>query len=377
VSIEVPDTAVERLHRLLADRHCRGDGLVGPDPGIRLNYRVGRFVKSYLRGVPWRDDLYYVQAQAYWTLANWRLSDLTGDDDARDLAIACARGVLVRQRADGGWDYPNPEWRGRVANAEGSWAAIGLAETYRHTGDRAFADGALRWHRFLDKEVGYVAADGGLAVNYFAGRTGPPVPNNSAFVLRLLAELADALHDERLLAPAPALIGFLGAAQRPSGELPYQIGVDGGAVRPHFQCPQYNAFQCLDLIRYRTLTADDHVTPIIERLLDFLRGAVEPDGEIPYACDRRFPRVTYHKSVTAAALKEGARLGADGCDEAADRIIRALLPLQRQDGGFPHSFRDYGVLSDRRSYPRALAMILDHLLVFDPRPRPALGTVVR
>jgi hypothetical protein len=376
MTAHVPDTAIGRLHRLLVDRHWRGDGLVGPDCGIRLNYRVGRFVKSYLPTVPWRDDLYYLQAQAYWTLANWRLYDLTGHDHARALATACARGMLIRQRADGGWDYPNPEWRGRVATAEGSWAAIGLAETYRRTADHRFVEGALRWHRFLDEDIGYVAAHGGLAVNYFAGRAGPPVPNNSAFVLRLLAELSHALADERFLAPAPAVISFLGAAQRPSGELPYQLGMDGGPVRPHFQCPQYNAFQCLDLTRYRVLTGDDAVTPIIGRLLDFLHGAVEADGSVPYACNQRHPRVTYHRAAVAAALKAGSRAGEDRYADAADRVIRALLPLQRHDGGFPHSLHDYGVLSDRRTYPRSLAMILDHLLVFDHRPRPTLGAVL-
>src|SRR5688572_25796960 len=124
-SADVPNAALA-LHGLLLNRYWHGGGLVGPDCGIRFNYRVGRFVKSYLRALPWRDSLYYLQTQAYWTLANWRLSELMNDERLQRVAVASARGMLARQRADGAWDYPNPEWHGRVANAEGSWAAIGL-----------------------------------------------------------------------------------------------------------------------------------------------------------------------------------------------------------------------------------------------------------
>jgi hypothetical protein len=363
VSAPESTSAAMVLHDFMIERHWRGSGLVGPDPGVRLNYRVGRFVKSYLPGLPWRDDLYYLQAQAYWTLANWRLAEFTGSERSGEVATACARGMLERQRPDGAWDYPNREWHGRVANAEGSWAAIGLTETYRRTGEAAFADGALGWHRFLEREVGFVAARGGLAVNYFARRDGPPVPNNSAFVLRLLAELADVTGSDRFLARSPALLGFLAEAQRPSGELPYQLGTDGGSVRPHFQCTQYNAFQCLDLISYDRLTERGDARPIVEGLLRFLRGTVDGDGGLRFACDRRAPLVTYHAAAVAAALQEGARLGEPGCADAAASTLRALLALQRADGGFPHSRQNYGVLRDRRSYPRNLAMILHHLLL--------------
>ncbi len=34
------------LHRYMVGRHWTGHALVGPDPGIRFNYRIGRFVKS-------------------------------------------------------------------------------------------------------------------------------------------------------------------------------------------------------------------------------------------------------------------------------------------------------------------------------------------
>jgi hypothetical protein len=42
-----------------------------------------------------------------------------------------------------------------------------------------------------------------------------------------------------------------------------------------------------------------------------------------------------------------------------------LVARQREDGSFPHSRADYRILSDRRSYPRNLAMILVHLLAAD------------
>ena len=355
--------AVLALHHWLTVTHWRGDGLVGPDCGIRFNYRAGRFVKSALPALPWRDELYYLQGQAYWILANQALLELTGDARCADLAGACARGILARQEEDGGWVYPNREWRGRVATAEGSWAAIALLAVHRRTGDAASLAGALRWHAYLETRIGYRRAPGGLAANYFAGRPGDPVPNTTAFVLRLLAELADVTSDGRFLAVAPELLGFLGVAQARDGELPYEVGADGRRPRlEHFQCVQYNAFQCLDLLRYSELTGDPAVLPLLEGLLAFLRRSVRPDGSVPYACERPDPQVSYHAAAVAAALHAGASVGGPGCGEASARALDHLLALQRPDGSFPHSRRDYGVLRDERSYPRHLAMLLTHLL---------------
>jgi hypothetical protein len=354
------------LHRHLDARHAGPDGLRGPDPGIRLNYRFGRFIKAHLPGLPWHDQLYYLQAQGHWLLANWRLHDLTGDERPVQLALQCARGIRARQRTDGAWDYPNPEWHGRLANAEGSWAAIGLAETYRRTRDREVLETALRWHRHHEERVGYTDAFGGLSANYFSGRPQTTlVPNTSSFVLRMHAELADATGDDELLAAAPGLMRFLAAAQRSSGELPYTIP-NGGEPGDgsHFQCSQYNAFICLDLLRYGELTGDPQAAHVIDGLVRFLRPRVRADGAVPYACDADHPRVAYHGAVVAAALLEAARAGHDGGAEAAGRrALCRVLGAQRPDGGFGHSARDYGVLSDPRSYPRGQAMILHHLLL--------------
>jgi hypothetical protein len=369
VSGGVPESrlgAALALHCHLMRRHWRHGGLVGPDCGVRLNYRAGRFVKSYLSALPWRDDLYYLQAQGYWILGNWRLWELTREERYATIALRCSNGVLARQRPDGAWAYPNPAWKGRVATAEGTWASIGLVETYRRTGVKGFLEAALRWHGFVERAVGWQPVGPGIAVNYFAGRTGSAVPNNSAFVLRFLAEVADVTADERHLRRAPGLLKFLSHAQRPTGELPYAIAPGMQARPEHFQCHQYNAFQALDLIRYQEVSGVAEAEVVIRGLLRFLVDARTPCGRIPYACGRPHPQVSYHAAVAAAALTEGAKLEVMGCTQGAERLYDLVLALQRPDGRLPHSRRDYGVLTDRRSYPRHLAMILCHLLVPGP-----------
>ena len=304
------------------------------------------------------------RARGTGTLSNWRLRDLTGEQIYRAIATRSSQGMVARQRPDGAWDYPNREWKGRVANAEGTWASIGLLESFRQTGEVSFLDAVLRWRAFLEEAIGWQAAGRGLAVNYFAGRAGAMVPNNSAFVLRFLAELADATGDVGHLARCDALLEFIADAQMQSGELPYEVGGGEGDRRlEHFQCYQYNAFQCLDLMRYAELSGDPGARPLIAGLLVFLRQGVGADGSVPYRCGRRNPQVTYHAAAVAAALQEGARLGFEGCAEAAGRVWRRVLATQQTAGGFPHSRGDYGLLRDRRSYPRNLTMILHHLLV--------------
>lgn len=356
-------SAALRLHRFLTANHLRAEGLAGPDVGIRINYRVGRFVKAYLPWVPWNDDLYYVQGQAYWALANWRLYDMTGEDEYQRHAAACMRGVMARQRADGSWEYPNPEWKGRIATAEGNWGSLALLETFRRTGEYEFLESALRWYEHLTARTGFQRMGDELAVNYFAAPGKERVCNNSAFTLRLLAELADVTGEAPYLETCPGMLRFLSRAQTPGGELPYTApGEGGGRGRLHFQCCQYNAFQFLDLVRYWELTGDTAAREIVTRQVNFLRASQADDGHARYQCGSRSRQVTYHAAVLAAALAKAGEIGLTGYTDAAARSYRYVLRLQRKDGGFPHSRCEYVLLADRRSYPRNLAMILFHLL---------------
>jgi hypothetical protein len=356
--------AAIRLHRYLAEHHWADQGLIGPDPGVRFNYRIGRFVKSYLP-LPWSDRYYYVQGQGYWILANWGLYGRTGEAWAAETAVACSAELLARQHDDGYWEYPNPEWRGRIATAEGTWGAIGLLESYRRTMDGRFLEGATRWYRFLVKVIGFQKNGNELAVNYFAGRKGSGVPNNSAFVLRFLAELAGLTRDRSYLWPAAGMLAFMRSAQTDTGEFPYACRDQSGPGRPHFQCYQYNAFQCLDLIRFSEFTRDRLCATLISSVLEFLATGVGEDGHALYACGNRHRQVTYHTAVLATAFARAAKAGWSEYLPLARRTRSCLLRLQQPDGGFPHSHGDYRLFSDRRSYPRYLAMILYFLLLLD------------
>lgn len=356
--------AALKLHRYLVAKHWDGQALIGPDPGIRFNYRFGRFIKSYLRGLPWDDDYYYLQAQGYWVLDNWALFAHTGEETYHEIALRCAEYMLAQQRDDGAWDYPNREWKGRIATAEGTWGSLGLLATYRQTTDPKFLTGALRWHRFMVETIGFQQIGDELAVNYFANQGEVRVPNNSAIVLRFLAELADVTGDKAYLQPCAGLLTFMQRVQQATGEFPYTVeGAAGGKHRLHFQCYQYNAFQCLDLMRYHEVTGDTAPLPLIARVLSFLREGLAEDGHAFYECGNRYRQVAYHTAVVAAAFAKASQLGIDGYNDLANRAYSYLLGCQQPDGGVSYSRGDYRLLRDRRSYPRYLAMILFHLLL--------------
>ena len=353
-----------KLHRHLKSAHWDGKGLAGPDFGVRFNWRVGRFVKSYLSSIRWSDSYYYLQAQGYWVLANWRLFCSTGDSAYREIAVRCSEHMLDRQRPDGAWDYPNIEWRGRVATAECTWACLGLLDSYRYSSDERFLKGALRWHRFLLDKVGFTQIGEELAVNYFADRETSRVPNNSAFVLRFLAELADLTGQRSFLRPAEGMVTFLRNVQKPSGEFPYSAPGSEALVKSweHFQCYQYNAFECLDLMRYLELTGDPALSSLICSCVRFLLGGLSEDGHAYYDCTNRSRQITYHTAALGAAFAEAARLGFLKSPDPAKRAFSYLGRMQREEGGFPASSKEYYVIADRRSYPRAQAMILFHFL---------------
>lgn len=361
-------SAADALYDYLLRTHWRSNHvLAGPDPGIRFNARVGRFVKSYASLLPWSDDLVYMQAQGYWILDNWLLHDRFGEDQYSEVAVRASESVLALQKGRGYWEYPNPEWSGRIATVEGCFAALGLLETYAHTGREEFLDGAKRWYRFMVNEVGFRAqpTPGLLAVNYFAHSSGKGggVPNNSTLAMWMTARLAQLAGDDSYLEPAGPMLEWLVEVQRPDGELPYEVGSDRESGRLHFLCYQYNAFEFMDLVHYHRITDDDRVRPVMERLVGYLSAGLN-DGVARFQCSERGPEVLYYNAAVAQALSQATDLGLADDRESVDRTYRRVLALQRPDGGFRfHSQNNYRFLSDRRSYPRYLSMTLHHLLL--------------
>jgi hypothetical protein len=358
--------AARNLHHYLQQEHWTGQLLVGADPGVRINARIGRFAKSYLRVIPWRDQMVYLQAQGYWILDQWLLADLFDEADHGPTAIACAEAVLELQRPPGYWEYPNPEWKGRIATVEGCYAALGLLECYARTGDARFLAGAKRWHNYLIGTIGFRAQrdPGMLAINYFSHQHGDGggVPNNTALALRNMARLADLTHDDRYLTHGPSLVGWLAHVQLESGELPYSVGSQENIDRPHFLCYQYNAFEFIDLVHYYRITGDGAICPILERIAGYLSGGLSENGAARYDCTRATPEVLYYTSAIARALSQATTMKLGSFAALAGRAFQHVLSQQCTDGSFRfHSRANYGLLTDRRPYPRYLAMILNHL----------------
>ena len=352
--------SANRLHAYMVDRHLNGRAIEGPDSGVRINFRIGRFIKSYLDSVPWSDRYIYMQAQGYWILGNWLLADIAQRTACEEQAVRCSEYVLEQQRPAGFWEYPNPEWKGRVATVEGNFAALGLLETYARTGKEKFLRGAQAWHRYLIDEIGF--QDSG-AINYFANRPGGAVPNNTALTLRVMARFAEATGDQTYLAQAAAMVSWLSDAQRDTGELPYRLDSSSQSSRPHFLCFQYNAFEFLDLAEYFRLTGDTVIEPVLTRLARFLSTGVRSSGAAKHSCLHDSPETTYYTAAVARALSVAGALGFGPSESLSERAYRRLLSLQRPDGNMRFfSSGNYGRLTDRRSYPRNLAMILFHML---------------
>jgi len=344
--------------------HVNDDGaIVGPDPGVSINLRITRFVKSYLRMLPWRDHLYYLQAQAYWIIDNLEMAELTGETRYADAALRCANAVASRQNRDGCWNYPQAEWKFRISTVEGCFGALSLLKAYERSREPLLIDGAKLWYRFMVEHIGFQDYDAdSQAVNYFSNVGRGMVPNNSTLALWFCAEMSRLTEDRTYAQHCRAMVNFLIKCQLETGELPYVIGSDSGPGRVHYLCFQYNAFQFLDLAEYYFISGDEQVLPVLKNLARFLSGAIMPDGDVRNSCESGYPTVHYFTSAVSAALARATEMELGDYADLAARGYARILSLQRRDGGYDYSLGDYGVFSDRRSYPRNQAMILKHLL---------------
>ncbi|HMD95929.1 MAG TPA: hypothetical protein VKM93_01170 [Terriglobia bacterium] len=356
-------TAASRLHVYLLRRHFRDGLLIGPDYGVRFNFRAWRFLKSALPTIRWGDDYVFMQTQGYWILANWLLYDRTGEPQYREIALATSDAILRLQTSEGFWAYPLPERRHLIATVEGCWASIGLLASYTHDPRAEFLAAVIRWYDFLVTRIGFQDHTQGKAVNYFDQPRGK-VPNNSVLTAWFFLLLWNASRDHRFLEHVDGLFQFIAFVQRPSGELPYVIASPYERGREHYLCFQYNAFKFLELARCTPFDPGNPAGALMPSLARFLEGGATSTGASAVECASRrrtWPEVDYYTAVLAAALAEAAKLGlADGA--LSERCYTRLLQRQRPDGSFWYSTGDYGFLSDHRSYPRSQAMMLVHLL---------------
>lgn len=203
-----------KLYDTILESHFNGQGLIGPDPGLRFNARIWRFAKSMLRWFPWGDSRMFMQAQGYWIWCNWNLYRLFEEERYRSNALKTTRYILSRQNEEGYWEYPLPQWRGRIATVEGNYGALGLIESYRHTRESSYLERALKWYDVLMNRVGFKDYEGTQAINYFAVPSRSMIPNNTTLTLQLNAELCDITKDDRFKAKNESMVAFLKLSQK-------------------------------------------------------------------------------------------------------------------------------------------------------------------
>jgi hypothetical protein len=355
--------AAIRLNDYIYRNHWNGNSVTGPDPGVRFNSRIWRFSKSYLSFMPWKDQRYFLQCQGYWIRNNWSLFDILNEYKFRETALACTEFIRKNQHSDGYWEYPLKSWKGRIATVECNYAALGLLETFKRTGDDSLLKDVLKYYNFLIRKIGFQKYQDSLAVNYFANRKGGMVPNNTTLSLELFTEIYNVTQEREFLKYIDKMVDFLRIVQMDSGELPYSLNTHQRKGRNHFLCYQYNGFQFLDLAHVWEITADEKLFGILLKLIRYLSRGLHHDGHAKYSCHKSYPEVPYYTAVLAASFLKATQIGLDDFSKLMEKAYSWLLKQQNPDGGFIYSKRNYGFLSDRRSYPRYLTMILRHLLM--------------
>lgn len=357
--------SANRLYKYILKYFWNGEALVGPDPGHRFELRFFRFIKNYFPSLDQRDKYYFLQCQGYWIRNNWDLFEISNNEEYRKVAIACSRKVLEKQKTDGSWEYPLKGWKKYVSTVEGTWASLGLIDTYKHTKNPVYLEGALRWYDFLIKRIGFQVYKDSLAINYFDIPKWR-VPNNTTLTIWFFAELYKIMGDLKFLRFNDKMFRFIQLCQEGDGELRYTV------EKKHYLCYHYNAFEFLDLYYSYEIIKDKRIRYILEKTAKFLSMGVTEIGSVKYDCLQTFPEKILHSGLIGAALICATSMGFKGYKKHIEYTYTFLLENQRSDGSFIHTrhavpyFRKpfpYGFMTDTRSYPRALCYILNHLLI--------------
>jgi hypothetical protein len=360
-------TSAKKLHNFLYSRFWDGESLRGPDPGLGLNLRLYRFIKSAIPSARCVGKSYFLQTQGYWIKSNWLMYKLTENPFYKKIAIKCSEDVINEQRIDGSWKYPLRDWRNYVSTVEGTWASLGLIDSYRNTRNNIFLEAPKKWFDFLIKKTGFQEYENSLAVNYFAySPKSRKVPNNNTLVLWLFSDLYQVTGNNKFLTLCPKLVNFLELTQRQSGELLYEIGHE------HYLCYHYNCFEFIDLYNYYKTTYENRIKAILEKMANYIATGITDKGSVKHTCFQTNPEILMFSSAAGAALLNAFKLGFIRYNRHIELLYNYILNNQRPDGSFYYSRNDMvyfrkpissGFLSDKNCYPGPMSYMLYHLLI--------------
>jgi hypothetical protein len=357
ISVDVYFKAALNLHHYIVNKHWNGQAIKGPTPIGKINWRITRFIKGYLRWLPWPDQYIFLQGQGYWIRSNLNLFELTGDVFYREIARQCSDYVVQLQQPEGYWIYPPLyERRNFINTVEGVWVSLGLIKAYQILDDPTYLEAVLKWYDYQINVIGFEKYKDGLCINYYA-HSHHLVPNVTTMLLWLVAEIYQTTQDRRFLEYTGEMTRFLEYSQLDTGELAYVF-----PGRPHFQCYQYNSFQFLDLAFYYDIVQEARMRQLIDRLAAFLATGLTDQHNCRYDCFKNTPQVNYWLAALGTALLKAHQLSLGDYLALSERAYRNLLNYQHGNGGFGFSRKNYRFFADHRSYPQQLSMILTHLL---------------
>jgi hypothetical protein len=356
------------------------DGLIrGPDPGLGLYLRGGRFLANHFFSGKVREKKYvFQQTQAYFIKSSLILYRITNDDEYKQRALEVGDKIVEMQNADGSWPYPIREWRDRTVTVDCNWAAMGLLDLYLETKNMKYLAATQKWIDFLITKVGYSKiSEDEIGFRYFRPcSSGTLTPNVTTLSIALLARIYAIKQKGTYKDLISKGLNFIQCVIKPDGEIPYTILVDEKNLTlrrrifrrlsptDHYQCAQYHGFQLMDLCYAIEELGIEKIKDIVSRVSRFLQTFITEDGHVKVQCRNNSSIINYHTSVVGAALLKADEILSLGLYNMGRKAMDFVLKQQTKKGGFPFSQREYKVFSDTFEYPRANAFILYHLLMY-------------
>ncbi|MFX0196740.1 MAG: hypothetical protein ACFFCW_11490 [Candidatus Hodarchaeota archaeon] len=346
--------AASRLHEYL-NKCWKDSSMAGPTLGGKYYYNTIRLLRAYFPSISREKEIFY-QGLGYWIKSNWKLFDLTKDLQYMNIALACSDFVIGSQNNEGSWQFPQNLMKLKIYTNGGTWASLGLLETYKRTKEDKYLISALKWYNLLIGTIGFQKHKDSLAINYSIPAR-YKVPNATTPVLWFLAELSCLTKNQKYLDKVDKLRRFVELSQMENGELMYTTET------PHFLCLNYNAFQFLDLAEFYSLTSDEAIYRIMRNLVTFIKTGVNYDGSVRYNCFKRYPSIIYYSAAVGCVFLRARKIGFGDFSELENKVYKFVLTTQKPNGGFPFSRKEHLVLSDKMFYPYINEYILYHLLI--------------